>query len=282
MIKIIKKAWRSVAVRPSFRKINELMFDCSLSGLGILNYESHYISGERHFVERLLPLYISEGKSIMVDVGAYIGSYTKLLISSQPNALIWAFEPNPKTCAILERELNALNVVVVNKGLGASETILKFYDRKDCEGSSQHGSLYRDVIENIHHAESVELEVPITTLDSFASENGIDHINLLKIDTEGHDLEVLKGGAGLLKEEKVDLLQIEFNEMNIVSHVFFRDIRNFLPDHIPYRLLSRGVIPLTESPLRTELFAFQNIVFVHRKFKPNKAMVPTVKRGSSS
>ena len=274
MRKTIKKLWRRVAARPSFRKLNELMFDCSLHGLGILNYQSDLLSGEKYFVEQMLPQFLKTDSPVLVDVGANRGCYAKLLLSSIPQANVWAFEPNPRTYAVLTQELAIPNVVTVNQGLGSQESTLKFYDRQDQEGSSQHGSLYREVIEEIHHTDSIELAVSITTLDQYAAVQGIDRIHLLKIDTEGHELEVLKGATRLLAAGKIDLLHLEFNEMNVVSRVFFRDIAKALSDYVPYRLLPSGVLPLDDCPLRTELFAFQNVVFVHKKFSPNATMRP--------
>lgn len=270
----LRKIWRRLAARPSCRRLNELLFECSLHGLGILNYQSEEQSGEKHFVEHILPQYLSADRPVMVDVGANVGNYSRLLKSTFPQAAIWAFEPNPQTYASLLDEFDAHELVTVNQGLGSGESTLKFYDRQDRRGSSQHGSLYREVIEEIHEADSIEIEVSITTLDNYAAAHGIDSIQLLKIDTEGHELEVLKGATHLLKTGKIDLLHIEFNEMNVISRVFFRDIAKILPDYQPYRLLPQGAIPLDDTPLRTEIFAFQNVVFVHKKFSPNVGMRP--------
>lgn len=282
MKRIIRKTWRTLAARPAFQKINQLMFDCSLRGLGILNYENNKVSGEQHFIEKVLPLYMLETPILFVDVGANCGDYINLLKEFHPNASVLAFEPNPKTYQILEKKFNDSDVTVVNKGLGSIESVLKFYDRKDHDGSSAHGSLYRKVIEEIHKIEVVEMEIDITTFDAYLEENGIQKVTFLKIDTEGHELEVLKGAHRILENGNVDLLQIEFNEMNIVSRVFFRDIAESLTNYIPYRLLPTGAIRLKRNPLRTELFAFQNIVFVNKRFKPNKAMKPTAQEASSS
>jgi len=281
MKKIIKKAWRALAARPSFSKINELMFDCSLHGLGILNYQTAELSGERHFVEKLLPLYTNQASPLFLDVGANTGGYTHLLKKFHPSASLFAFEPNPKTCKVLKHEFANSDVVVVNKGLGSEESLLKFYDRSDHGGSSEHGSLYRAVLEDIYGVDVEEIDVEITTLDKYVKDNAIQRITFMKVDTEGHELEVLRGAYNTLLDDRIDLIQAEFNEMNIISRVFFRDLAKTLSNYIPYRLLPNGVIRLKESPLRTELFAFQNIVFVHRRFKPNKAMKPTANRGSS-
>ena len=50
--------------------------------------------------------------------------------------------------------------------------------------------------------------------------------------------------------------------MNIVSRAFFRDFRIILKDYDLYRLLPSGVIRLGDSPVQTELFAYQNIIAI--------------------
>ncbi len=261
--------------RPVFRKVNEALLDHALRGLGILNYQTQELSGERYFIDKLLPKYIDGTDPVFVDVGANVGLYSNLLFKNHPQATIWSFEPNPKTFEKLTPRLASNTITAINKGLGANDAKLTFYDRKDLNGSSAFGSLYKDVIEDIHQAESIEIEVEITTLDSYASETGIDSIQLLKIDTEGHELEVLKGAQKLLRNDQIDLIHIEFNEMNVISRVFYRDFAQTLQNYTPYRLLPKGVLPLRKKPRRNELFAYQNLVFVNNRFKPNKQMHPT-------
>lgn len=130
------------------------------------------------------------------------------------------------------------------------------------------------MIEDLHHVDAVEKEITTTTLDGYAEASGIDHIHLLKIDTEGHELEVLRGASGLLQQKQIDLIQIEFNEMNVISRVFFRDFAETLSDYRAFRLLPSGVLPINNYPLKTELFAFQNLVFVHNRFAPSDRMKP--------
>jgi FkbM family methyltransferase len=273
----LKKAWRRLAARPSFQKINEFFFECSLNGLGILNYQNRLLSGEQNFIEQIVPLFLTEIKPTIFDVGANIGDYTNLLRQVLPNSLIFTFEPNPISYQTLEKRFHGENTVTNMSGLSSSQGSIEFYDQKNYQENSNHShaSLYKEVIEDIHGVEVVKMEISTTTLDSYVEEKSIDRINLLKIDTEGHELEVLKGASKLLSQDKIDLIHIEFNEMNIVSRVFFRDFTKMLPNYKAYRLLPTGVIPLNKSPLKTELFAFQNIVFVHDRFKPNKAMKPT-------
>lgn len=84
---------------------------------------------------------------------------------------------------------------------------------------------------------------------------------MLKIDTEGHELNVLKGARLTIAKGMVDVIQIEFNEMNVISRTFFKDIIDILPGYDFYRLLPDGLLPLgAYKILDFEIFAFQNIV----------------------
>jgi hypothetical protein len=57
------------------------------------------------------------------------------------------------------------------------------------------------------------LSVPCITLDQFCEQENVPHIDVLKIDTEGHDLSVLQGAVGTLKSRGVSFVHIEFNSM---------------------------------------------------------------------
>ena len=90
-------------------------------------------------------------------------------------------------------------------------------------------------------------------------------IRLLKIDTEGSELKVLLGAAKTLQAQRIDMIQIEFNEMNVVSRVFFRDYFQLLREFDIYRLLPGELLPLRDyRPLYCELFAFQNLLAVRK------------------
>jgi FkbM family methyltransferase len=51
--------------------------------------------------------------------------------------------------------------------------------------------------------------VQVDTLQSWCSSHGIERIDLLKVDTEGHDLKVLKGGAPLFERGSISAVFIE-------------------------------------------------------------------------
>jgi FkbM family methyltransferase len=257
----IIRLYRALAANKRCRKLNELLFDCAIRGLGILNYENAYLTGERHFVEKVLPRFVAQHSPItVVDVGANEGTYEDLIISRFKSAQCVCVEPHPVTFTILKARL-ASRCTLFNCALGAQSGTLTLYDRADEDGS-QHATMYPEVITSLYRQPVTMHEVPVRTLDEIADMLTLSRIDLLKIDTEGHELEVLHGARKLLAAGLIRVLHIEFNEMNVFSRVFFRDFRELLSRHTAYRMLPSGIIPISDSPLASELFAFQNVVFV--------------------
>ena len=156
--------------------------------------------------------------------------------------------------------LDKKKITTINAACGSEVGQLVLYDYAGSTGTG-HASLHAGVIEEIHKGESDQHVVDVIDLDKFAIDHGIAIIHLLKIDAEGHELEVLKGAANLLRENRIRAIQLEFNEMNVVSGVFFKNFCDLLPNYKFYRLLRDGLMSLDPySSLRCELFAFQNIV----------------------
>ena len=50
-------------------------------------------------------------------------------------------------------------------------------------------------------------------MDTFCSENTIDRVDLLKIDTEGFDLIVLQGGISMFKRRAIKFIYVEYNDL---------------------------------------------------------------------
>ncbi len=261
--RIIAASYRAIFARPSCYLFNKLLFDLSLRGLGLLNYENDLVSGESYFLREILKRY---DKPLVLDVGANRGTYARKIMQHAPGALLYAFEPHPATFRVLQQAGLQYGFEAINCGMGAETGTLTLYDRQPDDEGTEHATLYREVIEDIHQSSASALDVEIGTIDRFMADRGIDHITLLKIDTEGHEYQALLGARRALAEDRIDLIQIEFNEMNVVSHVFFRDFMQLLGDAFDvYRLLPNALLPLsTYRPRLCELFAFQNLLFVRR------------------
>lgn len=65
--------------------------------------------------------------------------------------------------------------------------------------------------------------VPVTTLAAYADQCLLDDIALVKIDTEGHDLAVLRGAVPLLSAGRIAAIQFEYNHRWVFARAFLRD-----------------------------------------------------------
>ena len=260
MKRIIKRLYRRTFARRHFYKLNKLMLECSLHGLGILNYENGELSGESHFLRNTLRTFLPKDRApVFVDVGANVGDYSVTLSENFPGSRIIAIEPHVANVKRLTARLP--NIEILNLALGSEVGELTLYDRSDCDGSC-HASLYQQVITDLHRMPAVENRVSVSKLDHLADQLHIDTIDLLKIDTEGHELEVLRGATSLLERNAIPLIHLEFNEMNVISRVFFRDIRSHLDGYRFYRLLPKSMIEIPVQSLQSEIFAYQNVICV--------------------
>jgi FkbM family methyltransferase len=157
------------------------------------------------------------------------------------------------------------NVFVYNKGASSECGLLNLYDYGSNDGS-EHASLFRDVISEIHGSQSVTShEVELIDLDGFIESNNIQEVSLLKIDTEGNELEVLRGCIKSISSGKIKAIHFEFNEMNVASRVFFKDFWTALSEYDFYRLLPNGMIKIKKyNPLFCEIYSYQNIVAIYK------------------
>ncbi len=165
------------------------------------------------------------------------------LKSCFPSARIYAFEPHGIAFERLSKALGD-GFIAFNAGLGERAGIMQLYDVAYDDGGTSHASLYPAVIKDLHGADMAAVDVEIKALDDVAEELGIERIDFLKIDAEGHDLYVLKGARRLLAEQRIGAIYFEFNEMNIVSRCFMRDFTQILQSYRLFRLLPNALLEL--------------------------------------
>ncbi len=243
---------------------NKLLFNLSLRGLGILSDEPGPVisSGEMCLLRTLAAQW---GPSpTILDVGAHHGEYALFVKRLAPRARVYAFEPHPRAFAVLQKQASRDGVVAVNCGCGDATGPTDLYDYAEHAGSV-HATVYPEVITSLHRGRSESVRVQFIMLDEFIHERGIHQVELLKIDTEGHELKVLLGLRATLAKNLIDVVQFEFNAMNVMSRVFCRDFYAALPNYDFYRLLPDGPVPLGEyRPVFCEIFAYQNIVGIRK------------------
>ena len=62
---------------------------------------------------------------------------------------------------------------------------------------------------NVRGAIKQRINVDVTTIDNYCRDYGIERIDILKSDTQGFDLEVLKGASRLLDQHRIHLVYVE-------------------------------------------------------------------------
>lgn len=263
--RIVITVFRWFFLRRAFFPFHKIMFKLSLHGMGILNYESKRLSGEEAFLKRGL-VSVRDSQPVVIDVGANIGEYSMLAKRIAPDAHVYAFEPHPDTFKKLEAVAKAHRFQAFNFGCDEVEGQRVLYDY--VKDGSSHASLEKRVITEIHGRQALELPVRTVRLDDFLQQElNIRHVNLLKVDTEGNELRVLRGAQRMLAANAVDVIQFEFNEMNVLTRVFFKDFVDLLPNYEFFRLLPDGEVPLgVYHAVPFEIFAFQNIAAVRKDF----------------
>jgi len=260
MLTFIYKLYAYIFGRRIFSKFNKFLYHISLRGLGILNYYGEYFIGEKYWLREYLK---NIKRPVVIDVGAHVGDYTRDVLECNQGALIFAFEPHPMAYKKLITNVTSNNIHAFNLAVGNVNGITELYDY-DTEDSSVHASLYKDVIEGLHKGKSKSYSVNIIKLDDFLQEKDIDRIDLLKIDTEGNEYNVLLGVESYLRSNKIRAIHFEFNEMNIVSKVSFKDFWDLLDKYKFYRILPGGELLEIKNyyPVSCEIYAFQNIVAI--------------------
>jgi FkbM family methyltransferase len=256
--RLVQKLYRFLFARSYFFKLNSFLHILTLNGMGIMNWESSEISGEANFLRRIL----GKDTRVIVDIGAHSGAYIRDVQQLAPAARIFGFEPHPITYSRLQGHGWQTNITLVNQGVGSKAGMMTLYDYAGDDGS-EHASLLQGVIETIHMSRAVEHRVEVVTLDDFTSQHGIDYIDLLKVDTEGNELDVLHGATKLIANKAIGVIQFEFNAMNVISRSFLSDFMKLLQGYKFYRLLPQGCLEIARHDARLhEIFAFQNIVAI--------------------
>jgi FkbM family methyltransferase len=201
------------------------------------------------------------------DVGANVGDWSLEAIRGlPPSARLFAFEPTSETFESLRDRLSSAPVSIALHGfaLGDAESEAPLYVD---EGSERAGtnSLHRrraEVHFNLH--QTTRGSVRVRTGDNFAHEAKVDRVHLLKIDTEGHEIAVLRGFGRMLAERRVDFIQFEYGSA-------WADARTLLVDAFELmqpagyqlaKLHPEGVVFFPRYDQREETFAFCNYVAV--------------------
>jgi FkbM family methyltransferase len=206
--------------------------------------------GLSDFADMGFLLHLLRQGDLMVDVGANVGTYTVLAASTGANVI--AIEPLPSTRQHLERNiaLNAFGAVVevVPCAMGSKRGHVRITSDL---GTMNH--ILRD-----QDDDASALLVAVRTLDDVV---GNQRATVIKIDVEGHELEVLKGAVSTLSRNDVLAVIAESNDISSHSGVTESVLKTALRD--------LGFHPYSYDPFTRELSprlkrTTANVLFVRR------------------
>lgn len=177
-------------------------------------------AGPRHSGESWLVGEIVPNGGVIIDVGANEGQYAEEVLNAMPDARLYCLEPSPEAFSALSSRLANRPVQIFNVGLSSRAGELNLYG----EPGSPLGSVYQRRLDHFGLSSYHSVSVQVLPLDAFWSGQTGTVIDLLKLDAEGHELQILQGAKRLLAGRMIRAIQFEFGGANIDYRTFFQEI----------------------------------------------------------
>ncbi len=182
------------------------------------------------------------------DVGANVGLYSWEVRKVSPHRKILAFEPDPENIILLEKTLkgaNFQNVEICKCALSNQLAEVSFFQDNLTSATGCVAGKDKPWIEQYLNGSTNEIRVKTETLDSVVRQDRTP--SLIKIDVEGHEVEVLQGGRNTLSEAKPILIIESFppKQSTVLS----------LLDELGYRYIDADH-HTSMNPKTTNLFAW--------------------------
>jgi FkbM family methyltransferase len=152
---------------------------------------------------------VSNGAKVVLDAGANAGIYSLAAIAVEPDVVVHAFEPSPEIAARLRAtaELNGLVSLHVHEVAVLGEDGHATLNRFRGELGNNEGMNF--VTKEIGNSDAERVKT--VSLDQFCRDHCIDHVDLLKLDVQGHEYSALKGAQLLIRAGRVGTIFMELN-----------------------------------------------------------------------
>ncbi|MFH0895772.1 MAG: FkbM family methyltransferase [Bacteroidota bacterium] len=217
-------------------------------------YLRSFENDEQIFVNR----YIKQGDTF-IDIGANTGLFA-LQAARLTQENVYAFEPVETTCLKLKKNIqfNKINNIIVEQiALSDKEGYAEMHISDS--GYDAWNSLAGPLAEG----PTVIKKIKTTTLDTYVKAAGISKVALIKIDVEGWETHVLKGGTHFFQSGNADVMLIEFTEKNlnmagVNSETLYNAVQNCGFSLYTYDSKNNTLIP--EKP--GQVYVYANLIAV--------------------
>jgi FkbM family methyltransferase len=240
----------------AFRKVtrNGIAMELDLSNL--VDHAIFFGVPKEKGLENLLSL--AKVDSVVFDVGANIGFLTLRFASACTNGFVYSFEPGRKNFARLQKNLalnSLLNIKAFQMALGERTESKQLYEMYSFNTGANR-------ILNTSVEKKVSETVSVSSLDDVVASLNLDRLDILKIDVEGYELFVLRGGQKTI-ERFMPILFVELADDNLKHHnLSSRDVIQFILK-MNYSIVdARTVKPLD---VNTDKFHIDILCFPNQK-----------------
>jgi len=157
-------------------------------------------------------LVANQAQPVIIDVGAYTGQTVNEYLSTFPAATIFAFEPTPVSFSQLieifgdNNQVKCLNLAISNVNDEITFNINDFSPTNSVLSTDKAADTYWGN-ELLNTVETVAVQS--RTLDEICRTENIRHIDILKLDVQGAELQVLHGAEQLLNDKRISIIYLE-------------------------------------------------------------------------
>lgn len=212
-LRVVDSIWRPLAggrgsSRVATLKYGGFQMNCDLAEM---LQRQFYFFGTYFLEEKVIDRWREEAcdARLILDVGANAGIFSLAALAAQPSALVHAFEPTPEIAARLQdtAALNGLDQLNVHQEAVSSKD--GHATLKRCRGELGTNEGMNFIAPQ--QGASADGSVRTVCLDSFCQRQGIESIDLLKLDIQGHEHSALSGAQNLLSDGRIGTVFTELN-----------------------------------------------------------------------
>ena len=197
---------------------------------------------------------------LIVEAGAYTGTETIRLAQQFAHSTIHTFEPVPELFAQLKKNCEPFNQIMCHQAALSNHTGYANLHishkpetpHKISQANSLQAPKERLALSPIQFDRTIT--VPTVSLDDWATHNHIPHIDLLWLDTQGHEQSILQAAAHLLPKITVIVTEVGFIEA-YEGQTLFAQLTDWLAEHHFSLIATDFVLPSN--------WFFGNAVYVH-------------------